>query len=104
MNIHKFAWLIGYRNKNLGPCEFGMFQTKDIATMTSDEVYLGGGRTGLNTENIVFWEIHRNETWGDNGYNIPENRKLYDTVMAQYRSLLASNFLEIKGLAESEQL
>ena len=95
LSIHKHAWEIGYQNKNLAPCEWGMFRTNDIPNMTPSEVYLGGMYTGLNTYNIPYWESHKTETWECNGYGHNSEDLLYDTIMKQYRDHLKSNFRAI---------
>ena len=97
LSIHKHAWEIGYRNKNLAPCEWGIFRTKDILTMTPSEVYLGGLDTGLNTNNIPFWESHKTDKWASNGYGHNSEDLLYDTIMKQYHWHLESNFRAIKN-------
>lgn len=99
LSIHKHAWEIGYRNENLAPCEWGIFRTKDILTMTPSEVYLGGLDTGLNTNNIPFWESRKTDKWACNGYGHNSEDLLYDTIMNQYRRHLRSNINEIKERA-----
>ena len=39
--MHKKLWNDGFQNENTKPCSYGFFRTKDIATMKTDEVYLG---------------------------------------------------------------
>lgn len=98
LSIHKHAWEVGYRNKNLAPCEWGMFRTKgDILNMMSSEVYLGGMHTGLNTNNIPFWEAHKHDKWACNGWGHEPEDLLYDTIMEQYRWHLESNFKAIES-------
>lgn len=41
--------------KNLGPCSWGMFRTKDISTMKEEEVFLGD-IYGLWTKPLSFWK------------------------------------------------
>lgn len=96
LSIHKRLWNVGYRNDNLGPCSYGMFRTKDIRTMTPDEVYLGN-IYGLSTKNIPFWEEYKDETMAGNGFGIDESILMYDLIMNQYRRLLLSNLLSIKN-------
>lgn len=78
---HKMAWVYGFRNDNLGPCEFGMFRTKSIPDMTPDEVYLGN-ICGLWTFPLKEWQNKR----GSENYN---------TVVFQYKNLLLSNVMNI---------
>lgn len=97
--VHKKAWSLGYQNKNLGPCPWGMFRTKSIPDMRLEEVFLGG-IWGLNTKPILFWEQYKDETMAGNGFGIRDDVKIYDIVMQQYRDLLRSNFREIKNSAQ----
>lgn len=94
LEFHKKIWVIGYCNDNIGPCEFGMFRTKSIATMKPEEVYLGG-IWGLFTNNIPFWEEHRNDKYGYNGYGLDPDQSLYKMILNQYKRQLQSNILEI---------
>ena len=91
LEIHKFAWKYGFRNENLGPCEWGMFRTKDILNMTPDEVYLGN-IWGLSTKPITFWNDCKDEEMSVNGFCIPEDTKIYDLIKSQYSSHLHRNF------------
>ena len=90
VSIHKEAWKIGYRNNNLAPCKYGIFRTKDILSMTVDEVFLGG-IYGLNTHNIRFWEDCIDSPIGPNRFGIDNSIKIYSLIMEQYRKLLSSN-------------
>lgn len=91
LQAHKTMWIRGYRNKNLGPCEYGMFRTEgNIEDMQPSEVYLGNV-WGLWTRNIPFWEEHKEVGMAGNGFGISEERKCYDLVMHQYRRILLSN-------------
>ena len=38
MILHKYIWSQGFKNTNLGPDKYGMFRTKDINFMTTNEV------------------------------------------------------------------
>lgn len=98
LTVHKEAWKLGFRNVNLGPCKWGMFRTEDILTMTPSEVYIGG-IYGLVTQNIPFWEKHKDEDMSCNGFGIDENTKIYDLLMDRYRGILSSNFKAIKERA-----
>ena len=90
MNIHKDAWGTGFQNENIGPCPYGIFRTLDIPSMTPDQIYLGG-IWGLFTHSIPFWEEHKNDKYGCNGFGIDENLSLYEMIVDQYRTLLSSN-------------
>lgn len=74
--IHKEAWSKGFRNKNLGPCPYGMFRTDDIATMSPSEVFLGN-IGGLWTFPLPEWEKSDSES--------------YEKVLEQYKHILHSN-------------
>lgn len=87
MHIHKKLWNDGFQNENTRPCKYGFFRTKDIATMRTDEVYLGD-IWGLFTKNIPFWENNRDETMAGNGWGMDPNTKCYDLVLDQYRACL----------------
>lgn len=76
--IHKDLWGTGFKNLNLGPDEYGMFRTKDISTMTPDEVFLGN-IFGLWTFTISEWEEHK------------KDKDSYGKVLEQYRGILRSN-------------
>ena len=96
--IHKKAWELGFKNVNLGPCKWGMFRTENIPTMTPDEVYIGG-IYGLITQNIPFWERHKDEDMSCNGFGIDEDIKIYDLLMDRYKGVLSSNFRAIERKA-----
>ena len=103
LEVHKKAWRDGVRNSNIGPCEYGMYRTKDIATMSPSEVFLGG-IYGLFTKNINFWESQGYDApYGANGFGIdPEIKLLGNIIVPQYRSQLQSNFEAIKKRCETE--
>lgn len=90
MYIHKDAWNNGFQNKNIAPCLYGIFRTSNILTMVPCEVFLGG-IYGLNTNPIPFWEAHKNDKYGCNGFGIDKNDSLYEIVLNQYKNLLLSN-------------
>lgn len=94
LDIHKELWMEGYRNKNLGPNEFGMFRTEYIPTMTSDEVFLGNV-FGLFTFSISEWEKDHTTLFGSNNYGISSNDTNYEVVLRQYKNLLKSNIESI---------
>lgn len=94
LNIHRKVWNIGYQNENIGPCSYGIFRTENIDTMKLEDVYLGG-IYGLFTNNIPFWEAHKEDEYGANGFGIAPETKLYDIIVKQYRCHLASNIRSI---------
>jgi hypothetical protein len=96
-HAHKAAWDIGFRNKNLAPCEWGMFRTENISTMKPEEVYIGG-IYGLNTHNIPKWDqIGKDEPMGPNGFGLPKDEKIYDLIVDHYRTVLRTNILAIRS-------
>ena len=90
----------GFKNENTRPCKYGFFRTEDIETMRPDEVYLGD-IYGLWTNNIPFWEEHRDETMAGNGFGIPGDTKCYDLILNQYRACLSSAVTYQKRKAEN---
>ena len=90
INIHKHAWDIGYQNSNLGPCKWGMFRCESIPELTLDTLYLGD-IWGLWVNNGIFWENHKDEKFGPNGFGIDESLSIYGFIMQQYRQHLRSN-------------
>lgn len=99
MHIHKNAWSNGFQNNNIGPNPYGMFRTSDILTMVPCEVFLGG-IYGINTKPISFWEAHKNDKYGCNGFGIDADDFLYDVVLEQYRYLLLSNIRYMLKVAD----
>ena len=97
-NIHKVAWNVGFRNKNLAPCEWGMFRTQNIETMKPEEVYIGS-IWGLNTHNIPEWEKYSDEIMGPNGFGISRDTKIYDLIVEHYKTVLRSNINAIRSEA-----
>lgn len=91
MHLHKELWAQGLRNKNIGPCQDGIFRTQDIITMKPDEVFLGNV-FGLWTFAIPEWEKIR-EVADSIAYNI---------VCEQYRQLLMSNVVGMKNEAKEK--
>lgn len=90
INVHKHAWEIGYRDSNLGPCPWGLFRCDSIPELTLDNLYLGN-IYGLWTNTGRYWEQHRSETIGVNGFGIKEYELIYDLLMQQYKRILKSN-------------
>ena len=95
IEIHKHAWQVGYNNPNIAPCPWGMFRCNSIPELTLDTLYLGD-IYGLWTNTGKFWEDHKYEEYGSNGFGIDENVLIYSLIMQQYRKLLKSNFTSIK--------
>lgn len=58
------------------PDKYGVFRTKDIATMSPDDVFLGG-ICGLFTQNIIMWELYKKN-----------DKEAYNIVLNQYYGLL----------------
>lgn len=82
-NLHKMIWLSGIKHPYFGPNEYGMFRTKNITTMTKDEVYLGN-TWGLFTKSLSFWEQSSDE----DARNI---------VLRQYKSQLLLNLKDYES-------
>ncbi len=101
MNIHKDAWGTGFQSECIGPCPYGVFRTLDILTMTPDQVYLGG-IYGLNTKPITYWEEHKEDKYGCNGFGLDENLSLYELIVDQYKKLLSSNIRAMFTTAKYE--
>lgn len=60
------------------PDKYGVFRTKDIATMSPDDVFLGG-IYGLFTQDITMWELYKKN-----------DKEAYNIVLNQYYNLLKS--------------
>lgn len=69
LKIHKELWIDGLHHPNIGPDQYGMFRTDDIAKMTDCEVFLGdiGGLWTLplhdwvgTSEEAIITEQYRN--------------------------------------------
>ena len=90
LSIHKDLWGSGFQNKNLGPNEYGMFRTKDIAQMQPEEVYLGN-IFGLWTYTIPEWEKNGHSWIGFNDYGIVSTTTTYEVVVNQYKRFLKNN-------------
>lgn len=99
--IHRECWKAGLNNKNLGPNEYGMFRTKDIAKMQAEEVYLGD-IYGMWTFNIPEWEKHKKQSYGFNNWGIKPDTTVYQLVVNQYKNLLVTNIKAIRK--ENEEL
>ena len=101
LDIHRDAWGTGFQNENIGPCAYGMFRTKDISKMTAEEVYLGD-IWGLCTYNLPFWEKHKDDKYGYNGFDIDENTSLYELILNQYKNILTLNIKAMMQQAKAE--
>ena len=101
LDIHRDAWGTGFQNENIGPCAYGIFRTKDISKMTAEEVYLGD-ICGLCTYNLPFWEKHKDDKYGCNGFGIDENTSLYELILNQYKNILTSNIEAMIQQAKAE--
>lgn len=100
MYIHKKLWNDGFQNENTRPCSYGFFRTKDIATMKTDEVYLGN-IYGLWTHNIPFWEENRYETMAGNSFGLANDTLCYSLILSQYRTCLSNAVKYQKREAEN---
>lgn len=98
LDFHKQIWKDGFRNENIGPCKYGYFRTDNIENMKPEEVHLGG-IWGLKTDNIPFWEEHRDDKYGSNGFGINPETPLYDIILNQYKKHLSSNIKTITNKA-----
>lgn len=87
MHIHKDAWGNGFQDRYIGPNPNKEFRTSDILTMNPCEVFLGD-IYGLHTNPIPFWEQHKNDKYGCNGFGIDENYPIYKMILNQYKELL----------------
>lgn len=96
LEFHRIIWVEGFRNKNLGPCEWGCFRTSDIAEMLPEQVYLGN-IYGLWTFNIPKWEEDHDEVMGPNGFGVAKDTKIYDLILDHYKCILKSNMNSIKS-------
>lgn len=97
-HAHVEMWRDGIRNKNLGPDQYGMFRTGDIATMYPFQVYLGDV-DGLFTNDVDFFEKDKEKHLASlrregKEPSLPEH---YVRVCRQYRDHLMSNILDIRN-------
>ena len=90
IDVHKHAWEIGYQNYDLAPLEWGMFRCNSIPELTLDTLYLGDIH-GLWTNTGKFWECHKHEEIGPNGYGFREDMLIYDIIVNQYKLILVKN-------------
>ena len=84
-------------NKNLGPCSWGMFRTKDISKMDPSEVMLGD-IYGIWTQPLSFW-LTCKDTMAGNGWGIDEDIPIKKIIFDQYWNHLRSNLraIEVKA-------
>lgn len=80
----KFPDLIN-KAPSICPNKYGVFRTKDIATMSPDDVFLGG-ICGLFTHDITTWELYKKT-----------DKEAYNIVLNQYYKLLkAGKFIMLQ--------
>lgn len=100
VELHKAAFSKGFDSKNLDIDPFGMFRAKSIESMQPGDVYLGG-RYGINTQNILFWECCKGEEIGYNGFGINPKSSLYNIMLNQYKDFLLQN---IKHFSQTSKI
>lgn len=101
VKLHKLAWANEYKNKNLAPRQYGMIRTNSIEELTPKDVFLGG-IWGLNTHPIPFWEEHKGDKYGANGFGIDPSDDLYTIILNQYKGLVVSNVQALYAEAVKE--
>lgn len=101
VKLHKLAWANEYKNKNLAPQQYGMIRTNSIEELTPKDVFLGG-IWGLNTHPIPFWEEHKGDKYGANGFGIDPSDDLYTIILNQYKGLVVSNVQALYAEAVKE--
>ena len=72
------------------PDKYGVFRTKDIATMSPDDVFLGG-ICGLFTYNITTWELYKKT-----------DKEAYNIVLNQYYRLLRAGKSRMLQIIDKE--
>lgn len=72
------------------PDKYGVFRTKDIATMSPDDVFLGG-ICGLFTFNITTWELYKKT-----------DKEAYNIVLNQYYNLLKAGKSRMLQIIDKE--
>ena len=72
------------------PDKYGVFRTKDIATMSPDDVFLGG-ICGLFTFNITTWELYKKT-----------DKEAYNIVLNQYYKLLKAGKFTMLQIIDKE--
>ena len=99
VELHKAAFSKGFDSKNLDTDPFGMFRAKSIESMQPGDVYLGG-RYGINTQNILFWECCKGEEIGYNGFGINPKSSLYNIMLNQYKDFLLQNIKHLSQISK----
>lgn len=101
VELHKLAWVNGFKNENLAPQRYGMIRANSIEELTPKDVFLGG-IWGLNTYPIPFWEEYKGHKYGANGFGIDPSYDMYTLILDQYKYLVKSNvqFLYEKAVKE----
>ena len=89
MTLHKYIWRQGFKNTNLGPDKYGMFRTKDINFMTTNEVYIGGFN-GLKILTIEEWEECKKELYDS-------EQTCYSFILSSYKRSLKANIININS-------
>lgn len=92
MTLHKYIWRQGFKNTNLDPDKYGMFRTKDINFMTTNEVYIGGFN-GLKILTIEEWEECKEELYDS-------EQTCYSFILSSYKALLKANIINITDKAK----
>ena len=85
----KFPDLIN-KAPSVCPDKYGVFRTKDIATMSPDDVFLGG-ICGLFTFNITTWELYKKT-----------DKEAYNIVLNQYYKLLKAGKFTLLQIIDKE--
>lgn len=101
VELHKLAWANEFKNYNLAPQRYGMIRANSIESLTPNEVFLGG-IWGLNTHSIPFWEEHKGNKYGANGFGIDPTYDLYTMILNQYKGLVESNVQSLYEKAVKE--
>lgn len=92
MTLHKYIWSQGFKNTNLCPDKYGMFRTKDINFMTTNEVYIGGFN-GLKILTIEEWEECKEKLYDS-------EQTCYSFILSSYKRLLKANIINITDKAK----
>ena len=85
----KFPDLIN-KAPSVCPDKYGVFRTKDIATMSPDDVFLGG-ICGLFTFNITTWELYKKT-----------DKEAYNIALNQYYKLLKAGKFTMLQIIDKE--
>ena len=72
------------------PDKYGVFRTKDIATMSPNDVFLGG-IYGLFTHDITMWELYKKT-----------DKEAYNIVLNQYYRLLKAGKFVMLQIIDKE--